>query len=226
MTDLPELVAIDRRTTLRWFAAFAAVPLAACGETISGARREYLAPVTAPGIGRNPDMQKPVVPWPLTMTQAELQACAALSDVILPAEPGASSASQVGAHAFINEWISAPYPVQQEHRAVIVPGLAWLDKEATTRGGAVFAASTSAVQISIADDIAFARRVKPGLEKRAVFFARMRALTLGAYYTTPEGWKQIGYPGNRPSFGAYPGPTPEAMAHIKRVVEGMGLSLA
>ena len=94
------------------------------------------------------------------------------------------------------------------------------------RGGATFAASTLAVQTSIADEIAFAGKVKPGLKKQADFFARMRSLTLGAYYTTPEGWKQIGYMGNRPSKGPYPGPTPEAMAHIRKTIEGMGLRFA
>jgi hypothetical protein len=223
---LPELVEVDRRTTLRWLAVFAAAPMAACGETARGAFGIRLPPINAPTIGRDPNLSHPVVPWPLTMTQAELLACAALSDVILPAEPGASSASQVGVPAFVNEWVSAPYPTQREHRELIVPGLAWLDDEAMKRGGAVFAAATPAVQTSIADDIAFKGRVKRGFEKPAEFFTRMRSLTLGAYYTTPEGWRQIGYRGNTPSFGPYPGPTPEAMAHIRHTVEAMGLRFA
>jgi hypothetical protein len=223
---LAELVEVDRRTTLRWFAVFAAAPLAACGETARSAMWGGLKPISAPTIGRDPNILKPSVPWPLTMTHAELVACAALTDLILPAEAGASSASQVGVPAFIDEWVSAPYPTQQEHRNLIVPGLAWLDEEAMKRGGATFAASTLAVQTSIADEIAFAGKVKPGLKKQADFFARMRSLTLGAYYTTPEGWKQIGYMGNRPSKGPYPGPTPEAMAHIRKTIEGMGLRFA
>ena len=223
---LSEIVEVDRRTTLRWFAVFAAAPLAACGETARSAMWGGLKPISAPTIGRDPNILKPSVPWPLTLTRAELAACAALTDLILPAEPGASSASQVGVPAFIDEWVSAPYPTQQDHRNLIVPGFAWLDAEAMKRGGSIFAASTPAVQTSIADDIAFAGKVKPGLEKPAAFFARVRSLTLGAYYTTPEGWKQIGYMGNRPSKGPYPGPTPEAMAHIKRTVEAMGLTFA
>jgi hypothetical protein len=221
---LPELVEVDRRTTLRWFAVFAAAPLAACGETARSAMWGGLKPISAPTIGRDPNMLKPTVPWPLTMTRAERLACAALSDLILPAEAGASSASQAGVPAFIDEWISAPYETQQAHRDLIVPGLAWLDEEAKRRGGSTFAASTPAVQASIADDIAYAGKIKPGMEKPAAFFARMRSLTLGAYYTTPEGWKQIGYVGNRPYTGPYKGPTPEAMADIKRRVEAMGLT--
>jgi hypothetical protein len=230
MTDnlrTAHFAAIDRRTTLRWLvAATAAGQLAACGEKFSGLAWPELPPIRAPGIGKDPDLNDPVVPWPLTMTRQELATAAALADLILPAEGDTPSASQVGVHAFIDEWVSAPYPTQQEHRALIIPGLAWLDEEAITRGGQRFDHVTPEIQKRIADDIAYSGKVKVGLEKPAEFFSRMRALTLGAYYTTPEGWKQIGYPGNTPMNGPYPGPTQEALDHIKGVIEGKGLKFA
>ena len=65
-----------------------------------------------------------------------------------------------------------------------------------------------AAQKKILDDIAFKDKVKVGLEKPAEFFGRMRSLTLGAYYTTSEGWAEIGYMGNTPGTGDYAGPTP------------------
>ena len=43
------------------------------------------------------------------------------------------------------------------------------------------------------------------------------------YKRQREGWAEIGYMGNTPGTGDYPGPTPEALAHIKGVIEGMGL---
>ncbi|HVY90890.1 MAG TPA: gluconate 2-dehydrogenase subunit 3 family protein [Hyphomonadaceae bacterium] len=230
MTDsnTPVLIQLDRRMTLRWIAAsIAAGQLAACGEKF-GAKDDWLAPapLTGNGYGKDPNLQEPVVPWPLTMTKAELAATAALADLILPADGDAPSASKVGVPAFINEWVSAPYPDQQEQRALIIPGLAWLDKEAAKRGGQTFAQLKLDDQKKIADDIAFKDKVKPGYEQPAKFFARMRALTMGAYYTTPEGWKVIGYPGNTPvASGPYPGPTPEALAHIKNVIEGKGLKM-
>ncbi len=223
-TRSPVLVAVDRRTTLRWIAAaVASGQLAACGEKFGN--EDWLAPppLTGKGYGKDPDLWEPVVPWPLTLTRAELAATAALADLILPAESDTPSASQVGVPAFIDEWVSAPYPTQQEHRGLIKPGLAWLDREAATRGGKSFAETALETQKAIADDIAFAGKVKPGLERPAEFFSRMRALVLGAYYTTPEGWKDIGYPGNKPTTGPYPGPTPEALAHIKGVIEKSGL---
>jgi gluconate 2-dehydrogenase subunit 3-like protein len=221
------LFSIDRRTTLRWLAAAtAAGQLAACGEKFSGLAWPEPPPITGKGYGTDPDLYAPKAPWPLTLTKQELATTAALADLILPAEGDAPSASQVGVEAFVDEWVSAPYPSQQEQRKLIIPGLAWLDQEALTRGQQRFDKASPEVRKAIADDIAFKDKVKPGLEKPAEFFARMRALTLGAYYTTPEGWKQIGYPGNNPFVGPYPGPTVQAIEHIKGVLDGMGLKFA
>jgi hypothetical protein len=221
------LVKVDRRTTLRWLAAAtAAGQLAACGEKFSGLAWPEPPPITAKGYGKDPNLAAPKVPWPLTLTRQELATTAALVDLILPADGEAPSASQVGVEAFIDEWVSAPYPDQQAQRKLIIPGLAWLDSEAQARGKATFDKASPEVRKSIADDIAFKGKVKTGLEKPAEFFTRMRSLTLGAYYTTPEGWKQIGYPGNNPfTTGPYPGPTPEAIEHIRGVLDKMGLKL-
>jgi hypothetical protein len=228
MTDIrnARLISVDRRTTLRWLAAAtAAGQLAACGEKFSGLAWPEPPPIKATGYGTDPDLYAHPVPWPLTLTKQELATTAALADLILPADGDAPSASQVGVQAFVDEWVSAPYPDQQKQRNLIIPGLAWLDQEALARGGQRFDKAGPDVQKAIADDIAFKDRVKAGLEKPAEFFTRMRSLTLGAYYTTPEGWKQIGYPGNDPFIGMYPGPTPEAIAHIEGVLSGMGLKL-
>lgn len=227
MKQIPPILAIDRRMTLRWLAAaVASGQLAACGEKFGN--DDWLAPaaLTGKGYGKDPNLNEPVVPWSLTLTRDELLATTALVDLILPAEGDAPSASQVGVPAFIDEWVSAPYPTQQEQRGLIIPGLAWLDRESMTRNNQRFAHVDAAKQKLIADDIAFKDRIKPGFEKPAEFFSRMRTLTLGAYYTTPEGWKDIGYPGGKPIVGDYPGPTPEALAHMKQLVEGMGLKFA
>lgn len=221
------LLSVDRRTTLRWIAAaVASGQLAACGEKFGN--DDWLAPqaLTGKGYGKDPNLNEPVAPWKLTMTRDELLATAALADLILPAEAEAPAPSDVGVPAFIDEWVSAPYPTQQEQRGLIIPGLAWLDRESMSRNNAKFAHAGIEKQKLIADDIAFAGKVKPGLEKAGEFFARMRTLTLGAYFTTPEGWKDIGYPGNKPSSGPYPGPSPEALAHIKATVERMGLKFS
>lgn len=215
---------IDRRTTLAWLAAALAIPEAAKGTGLEGTQwpAVKLTPVTAPGYGVDPDLFDPKVPWPLTLNKTELKAASALCDMILPADGQYSSASAVGVPAFVDEWVSAPYPRQQQDRELIVAGLAWIDAESMRRSGKAFADATSAERSAICDDIAFSARVKPGFEKPAAFFANVRRLTLRAYYSTEEGWAQIGYMGNTPSDGLYPGPTPEAMAHIQQVIARMG----
>jgi hypothetical protein len=216
-------IAVDRRTTLAWLAAALALPEAARGNGLEGTNWPAvpLTPVTGPGYGVDPNLLEPTVPWPLTLTRAELTAASALCDMILPADGQYSAASALGVPAFVDEWVSAPYPSQQQDRALIVPGLAWIDAESMRRGGRRFADATAGERAAICDDIAFAGRIKPGFEKPGAFFAIMRRLTLRAYYSTEEGWAQIGYMGNTPTEGPYPGPTPEAMAHIQQVIARM-----
>ncbi len=217
-------VMIDRRVTLKWLmGAMAAGQLAACGDGAKGVTWAEMEAIKAKGYGTDPDFNTTTIPWPLTMTQAELVAASSLADIILPAEGDHPAPSQLGVPAFINEWVSAPYPDQHKDRVLIVNGLAWLDQESHARNGAIFASAEPAAQRTQLDEIAFKASVKPGLEKPAEFFNRFRTLTLGAYYTTTEGWTEIGYIGNQPATGDYAGPTPEAAAHIKGVIEGMGL---
>lgn len=226
MTDrtAPVIIAIDRRVTLKWLmGAVAAGQLAACGDGAKGLSWPELEAIKAAGLGKDPDLINPVVPWPLTLTKAQLEITADLVDLILPAEGDYPAASAQGVPAFIDEWVSAPYPDQHRDRVLIINGLAWLDEESKVRNGVPFARAETRAQAAILDDIAFKDRIKPGLEKPAEFFNRVRTLTLGAYYTTREGWAEIGYIGNQPSTGDYAGPTPEAAAHIKGVIEAMGL---
>jgi hypothetical protein len=224
-TTSPVIIAIDRRVTLKWLmGALAVGQLAACGDGAKGLSWPELEAINAAGIGKDPNLTDPVVPWPLTLTAAQLETTAELVDLILPGEGAIPAPSKVGVPAFINEWVSAPYPDQHGDRVLIVNGLAWLDEESKVRNGVPFIRAEASAQKAILDDIAFKDKVKPGLEKPAEFFGRLRSLTLGAFYTTREGWADIGYMGNTPGTGDYAGPTPEAAAHIKGVIEGMGLT--
>ena len=48
------------------------------------------------------------------------------------------------------------------------------------------------------------------LRQAASFFRTFTALSMGAYYSTPEGWKAIGYTGNVPSV-TFAGPPQEVL---------------
>jgi hypothetical protein len=59
-------------------------------------------------------------------------------------------------------------------------------------------------------------------ENTRVFFRRFRALTIGAYYTTEAGFKDIGYIGNV-SRASDPGPSDAVKAALEIRLQKLGL---
>ena len=183
------------------------------------------APVDASGYGTDPDLVHPAaVPWPRTLTERQTGTLSLLVDILIPEEGDLPSASKVGTVEVIDEWISAPYPTQQQHRALLLSGLDWCDRESVRRTGARFAASTPEERERIVAQLA-GTSGPAELEGPRRFFSILRSLTAGAYYTSPEGVRELGYVGNVPIAGDYPGPSEEAMAHLKSQLDKLGLSL-
>lgn len=189
---------MDRRTTLKWmFAAAATWPLA---RTSSAFAAENATPPKP--YGTDPRLADrnyhPGELWPLTFTPAQRALATRLCDAIMPADSMSPSASAVGVVDFIDEWISAPYPLQQADRTIVLEGFAWLDAESSRR----FAKATVALDASqlheICDDICHVPKARAGFVDAAKFFARYRDLTSGGFYTTPEGRKDLRYVGNVP----------------------------
>ncbi|MGJ3626806.1 hypothetical protein AB5I41_07880 [Sphingomonas sp. MMS24-JH45] len=56
----------------------------------------------------------------------------------------------------------------------------------------------------------------------AGFYARLRRLVIGGYYTTEAGFADIGYVGNV-ALPAFPEPTPDVLAAIERACRQLGL---
>jgi len=210
---------ISRRVTLAWIAAasasaFASVSSQAAEGPPASWSNAAIPPVTAPGYGHDPDLKAAAVPWPLTLNPHQRAILRLAADLMLPADAHSPSGGTLPLDAFLDEWISAPYPQQQQDRALIMPGLVWLDAEAGRRFGQDFVSADDTQRRAIFDAIAFRNRVAPGYEQPAQFFSRLRAMMLAAYYSLPEGMADIGYLGNKPLPGDYPGPTTEAMAHL------------
>lgn len=185
-----------------------------------------LSPITATGYGKDPNLiLPPESPWPLTLTQAQLSLVAVLSDILVPREGSVPSASEVHVPAVVDEWVSAPYERQQQDRLTILSALAWIDDEAQMRFDKTFVVLTNIQKKAIMDDIAYDTAETPAQFKRiASAFSRFRALVLAAFFCTPEGTKDIGYIGNVPIGGDYPGPTQEAYAHLDKVLADLGLT--
>lgn len=183
--------------------------------------------VKAPGYGPDPQLVHPApVPWPTTLGKTELELVAVLADILIPAEGATPSASAVGVPEVIDEWVSAPYPDQQQHRMMLLAGLDWFDREAQRRFRRRFVEADEQDQLVIVDDVAFPARseVDRFAEPRA-FFELFRQLVVGIFYTSPEGVRELGYQGNVPISGDYPGPTGEAMAHLRAQLARLDLEL-
>ena len=201
---------VNRRDAIKWvLAATATVSLLdmqAFGQTATDAA----------GYGADPDLMRYYKPgdlWPLTFTKEQRRTVVALCDVIIPADEKSPSASSVGVPDFIDEWISAPYPGQQDDRKTVLEGLAWLKAESNKRFKKEFAALSEDQQRQICDDICYAPKAKPEFAAAAAFFAKFRNLTAGGFYTTPQGWRDIQYIGNVP-LPSFEGPPPEVLAHL------------
>ena len=165
----------------------------------------------ARGIGTDPNLLKKEIPWERVLTAGEKKIVTVLGDLIIPADEHGPAASAVGVPDFIDEWVSAPYDAQQKDGKVIRDGLAWLDAEAKQRFGKGFADAEAKQQTALLDDI-----VAEGTQARKAahgFFTNFRDKVAGGYYSTPEGWKAIGYIGNTP-MPEFPGPPPEVLKHL------------
>ena len=202
---------ISRRDAIKWMLT-AAAAVAVLDRGAMGAE----TPKAAAGYGTDPDLLKDYKPgdlWPLTFSDAQRRTAAALCDVIIPEDARSPSASALGVHDFLDEWISAPYPEQTHDKPIVLEGLAWLDAESKKRFGANFAALVRRQQTAICDDISYTERAKPEFRKAAEFFRKFRDLTAGGFYTTPEGMKDIGYVGNVP-LTTFDGPPREVLKRL------------
>jgi hypothetical protein len=220
---------ISRRVTLAWIAAASAGAFApgASQAAESGPPAPWsdavVPPAAAPGYGQDPDLNAVAVPWPLTLDPHQRAILRLAADLMLPADARSPSGGTLPLDAFLDEWISAPYPQQRQDRDLIVPGLAWLDAETGRRFGQDFVSAGDAQRRGVFDAIAFRDKVQPGYEQPAQFFARLRGLMLAGFYSLPEGMADLGYLGNKPQLGDYPGPTPEAMANLNASLAQLGL---
>lgn len=201
---------LTRREVLKFFAAMSATSLVA-----EGTAAEVIKS-TSKGYGTDPVLQKIYAPgevWPLTLNDAQRQTATTLADILLPADQFGPAASALKVPEFIDEWVSAPYPEQQEDQPIIIEGLAWIEAEAKQRFGADFSKLSMEQHHAICDDIAAGAEAKPKFRSAAKFFRRFRHIAATAYYGTVEGWEAIGYVGNLTT-ATFDGPPPEVLERL------------
>lgn len=218
---------MPRRVALKVLATAAAVPALSCDDgggregTEPGAVGPDGLPVVdqpasnphASGTPADPDLINPVVPWEMKLTDAEMLTVAALCAVIIPEDDRSPSAVQVGAHHFINEWVSAPYEAHQEDLVLVRGGLVWLNTESTGRFDRPFAELTIEELHDICDDICYLPDAAPEFRAAARFFDKVRDLVSTAFWTTDAGMSDLGFIGNRAQLD-FTGPPPEVLERL------------
>jgi hypothetical protein len=206
--DEPYVSKIDRRSAIAWMGVVGAALAGGAGVIVYGERMG--GERVTRGYGTDPKLVKPEkAPWSRIMVPAQLQTAAILADFILPASGAAPSASSLGIPDFIDEWVSAPYPSQVKDRPVIMNGLNALSVHVLKTSAADRARAHAALPTS-ADPATKA------------FWKKFRHLTIGAYYTTPAGFKDIGYIGNV-ARTSDPGPSAEVKAALEAQFKKLGL---
>jgi len=209
---MEELKRMDRREALKWMLA-ATASLSVIRASSLGAS----SAATVAGYGQDPkllEVYKPGDLWLLSLSPEQRRSAAALCDIILPADEKSPAASELHVPDFIDEWISAPYPMQRADREQLLEGFAWLDGESRKRFQRSFTDASDAQKREICDDICYEPKAKPDFRNAARFFAKYRDLTVSGFYTSPEGIKDIQYIGNVP-LSKFDGPPPEVLAYLK-----------
>lgn len=147
------------------------------------------------GYGRDPKLVDPVRPaWPSTLPEPQRKLLAALADIVLVPDGEHPKPSAAGVPAFLDEWLSAPYPQQKADRVLIEPLLARLASLAAA------ALAVEAERLHGAKD--------PAMRK-------LTALVAGGYVSTRAGQKAIGFIGDEPR-DTFEGPPPATLAEIER----------
>ena len=237
----PYVSTLTRRESLKWLGVLSASALLPSFTVFSELQKTQsdassvvkghwpklkLSPISAKGYGTDPAMVIPKSPWPRTLTTEQIMLVAVLADILVPRDGYVPSASQVKVPDVIDEWGSAPYEKQQRDRFTILSALRWIDDESKLRSSNIFVALSTKQQFEIIDDIAYEKADTPKQFRQISHaFSAFRRLVLAAFFCSPEGTKDIGYIGNIPINGDYPGPTDKAMLHLHQVLDDLGLSL-
>jgi hypothetical protein len=201
---------MHRREAIKWMAAASAALSVADP-------RSFAATRPSKGYGTDPKVMETYKPgdvWPLTFSAEQQRLVSALCDAIIPADEKSPAASEVHVPEFIDEWLSAPYPIQQKHRKEILGGLTWIEKESRKRFKKGFADLSDGQKEKICDDICHIPKAASSFKKASHFFEQFRDLTTSAFYTSPQGMKDIQYLGNVAST-KWDGPPPEVLAYLK-----------
>ncbi len=139
-------------------------------------------------------------------TDEERKKLEVLVDIIIPADDTSGSATDAGVPDFI-EFMMKDIP---SYQTPIRGGLLWLDHKADELYGEKFLDISEEQRVAIIDQIAYPEKAAPEVASGVRFFNLLRNLTATGFFTSEEGFKDLGYVGNRPN--AWDGVPDEVLA--------------
>jgi gluconate 2-dehydrogenase gamma chain len=128
-------------------------------------------------------------------TEREYATIIALADLIIPRDGRSGSASESGAHEFIDYIVAE----QKERQTPIRGGLVWLDSECRSRFDKAFLECGDAERRQVLDDIAWPAKARPEMSHGVRFFTSLRDMVATGFWSSRMGVDDLGYVGNRPS---------------------------
>ena len=128
-------------------------------------------------------------------TDEERKKIEVLVDIIIPADDVSGSATDAGVPDFI-EFMMKDIP---DYQTPMRGGLLWLDHKADELFGKKFMEISKEQRLQIIDEIAYPDKAKPEMQSGVRFFNTLRNLTATGFFTSEEGFKDLGYVGNRPN---------------------------
>ena len=129
---------------------------------------------------------------PKALTAHEYATLRRLSDLIIPADDRSPGALEAGAADFIDFLCAASDEMKNIHTG----GIAWLDDEMRRRNGSDFVSARPEQLTALLDVIAWRKNDSPELGPGIQYFTWARRMVADAYYTSPIGYKELGYMGN------------------------------
>jgi gluconate 2-dehydrogenase gamma chain len=115
-----------------------------------------------------------------------------LANIIIPKDERSGSATDAAVPEFM-DFMMADQPGRQ---TAMRGGLAWLDRDCTTRYDKMFVNCTDAERTKVLDDISWPSKTPTELSHGIAFFNMFRDLTASGFWTSKMGIKDLQYIGN------------------------------
>ncbi len=149
------------------------------------------APLAGQHAGHGAAAAAPKARHTVFLTAHEFATLRVLCDLILPADEVSPAASAVG----VAEYIDLMCRGNERLARIYHGGLAWLDGVCGGLHRVPFVEAAEGQQTAILEKLAYREKTPQEWKAGARFFEWLRRMAIDGFYTTPAGYKDVGYKG-------------------------------